>query len=142
VAYRQTQENRGGGASMLSQFTPVATLPTADPSKARTFYEGTLGLTPTREGMSGVSYKCGEGMLFVYQSEYAGTNKATAVSFEVPMSAFEDELKALREKGISFMTFEMDGLEWTDGVASMGDTIKSVWFSDPDGNIFNVNGMT
>jgi hypothetical protein len=32
---------------MLSQYTPTATLPTADMSKARNFYEGTLGLTPS-----------------------------------------------------------------------------------------------
>ena len=47
--------------------------------------------------------------MFVYESEYAGTNKATAVSFNVPMSAFDDEVAALRDKGVSFMTFEAGG---------------------------------
>jgi hypothetical protein len=37
------------------------------------------------------------------------------------------------------MTFEADGLDWKDGVASMGDDMKSVWFTDPDGNIINVS---
>ena len=123
---------------MLSQFTPVATLPTADMSKARNFYEATLGLAVDREGMGGVSYKCGDGIVFVYESEYAGTNKATAVTFELPMSTFEDEIRALREKGISFLMFELEGVDWNDGVASMGDAAKGVWFTDPDGNILNV----
>ena len=123
---------------MLSHHTPVATLPTKDLPKARSFYEDTLGLTVGRESGPGVSYKCGGGIVFLYESEYAGTNKATAVSFDVPMSAFDDEISALREKGVSFVTFDAEGLNWNDGVASMGEQMKSVWFTDPDGNIINV----
>ena len=65
---------------MLSQHTPVATLPTRDLSRARMFYEDTLGFAPERESVAGVAYKSGDAMVFLYQSEYAGTNKATAVS--------------------------------------------------------------
>jgi catechol 2,3-dioxygenase-like lactoylglutathione lyase family enzyme len=122
----------------LSHHTPVATLPTKDLPKARSFYEDTLGLTVGRESGPGVSYQCSGGIVFLYESEYAGTNKATAVSFDVPMSAFDDEISALREKGVSFVTFEAEGLDWNDGVASMGEQMKSVWFTDPDGNIINV----
>lgn len=122
---------------MLSQFTPVATLATADLSKARSFYQDTLGLTVQREGMGGVNFAAGDGTMFVYQSEYAGTNKATAVSFELPTSAFDAEIDALRGKGVSFLTFEMEGVTWDNGVASIGPA-KSVWFTDPDGNIIGV----
>jgi catechol 2,3-dioxygenase-like lactoylglutathione lyase family enzyme len=125
---------------MLSQHTPIATLPTQDLAKARTFYEDTLGFTPERESVAGVSYKSGAAMVFLYQSDYAGTNKATAVGFDVTLSAFDDEVAALREKGISFMTFEAEGLEWNEGVASMsGLDVKAVWFTDPDGNIINIS---
>jgi catechol 2,3-dioxygenase-like lactoylglutathione lyase family enzyme len=123
---------------MLSQITPVPTLPTSDLSRARSFYEGTLGLAPEREGMGGVAYKCGGGLMFIYESAYAGTNKATAVNFDVPLSAFDEEIGTLRQKGITFMTFEAEGLDWKEGVASVGDAMKSVWFTDPDGNILNV----
>jgi catechol 2,3-dioxygenase-like lactoylglutathione lyase family enzyme len=123
---------------MLSDITPVATLPTADMPKARGFYEGTLGLAPQGEGIGGVTYACGDGSVFVYESSYAGTNKATAVSFTVAMTAFDDEVAALRDKGVSFLTFEAEGLDWNDGVASMGDVMKAVWFADPDGNILNI----
>jgi catechol 2,3-dioxygenase-like lactoylglutathione lyase family enzyme len=124
---------------MLSDMTPVAALPTADLSRARDFYEGTLGLTPPREGTGGVVYTCGSGMIFVYESEYAGTNKATAVGFDVPLSAFDDEVGLLREKGLSLLTFEAEGLEWNESVASMGDAVKAIWFTDPDGNILNIS---
>ena len=124
---------------MLSDMTPVAALPTADLSRARDFYEGTLGLRPPREGMGGVAYTCGSGTVFVYESVYAGTNKATAVNFNVPLSAFDDEVGALRDKGITFLTFEAEGLEWNEGVASMGNAMKAIWFTDPDGNILNIS---
>jgi catechol 2,3-dioxygenase-like lactoylglutathione lyase family enzyme len=124
---------------MMSQFTPVTTLPTADLARARAFYEGTLGLTQQREGMGGVYYTCGAGSIFVYESAYAGTNKATALSFEVPESDFDAEVAALRGKGASFMTFDMEGAKWDDGVATMGDAMRSAWFADPDGNILNVS---
>jgi catechol 2,3-dioxygenase-like lactoylglutathione lyase family enzyme len=124
---------------MLSQHTPIATLPTRDLANARTFYEDTLGFTPERESVAGVSYKSGAAMVFLYQSAYAGTNKATAVTFDVPLSAFDDEVAALRDRGLSFMTFEAEGLEWNEGVASMaGEDMKAVWFTDPDGNIINI----
>jgi hypothetical protein len=55
------------------------------------------------------------------------------------MSAFDDEVRALRDKGISFITFDVEGIAWDDGVASMGETMRSVWFADPDGNILNVS---
>ncbi len=73
----------------------------------------------------------------VYPSAYAGTNKATAVSFQVPGEAFDAEVAALREKGLVFQTFELEELTWDDGVASWGE-MRSVWFEDPDGNILNV----
>ena len=124
---------------MLSELSPIATLPTADLARARGYYEETLGLKPQRDGMGGVSYECGNGTVFVYESEYAGTNKATAVTFEVPMSSFDNEVGALRDKGVSFLTFDAEGVEWNDGVASMGDAMKAVWFTDPDGNILNIS---
>jgi catechol 2,3-dioxygenase-like lactoylglutathione lyase family enzyme len=124
---------------MLSDFTPIATLPTADLSRARDFYEGKLGLTPQGEGLGGVPYTCGSGTVFIYESAYAGTNQATAVNFNVPLSAFDDEVGALRDKGITFLTFDVEGMEWNEGVASIGDAMKAIWFTDPDGNILNIS---
>ncbi len=125
---------------MLSQYNPVATLPTADMARARSFYEGTLGLSMDRDILGGgVTYRCGDGSVFVYESSYAGTNQATAVSFDVPSSAFQDEVDQLRAKGVEFLTFEGEGMEWNDGVATMGESMKAVWFTDPDGNILNLS---
>ena len=123
---------------MLSSYTPVATLPTSDRSRARSFYEDTLGLTVANDGMGGVMYTCGSGHLFVYESAFAGTNQATSVTFDIPSAEFDAEVDALRGKGVEFMTFEIEGFEWSDGVASMGE-VKAVWFTDLDGNILNIS---
>ena len=124
---------------MLSNQTPVPTLAVSDLTRARGFYEGTLGLTADRDEPGGVTYPCGGGHLFVYPSSFAGTNKATAVTFDIPAADFDSEVDELRGKGVEFMTFEMDGLEWNDGVATMGAEMKAVWFTDPDGNILNLS---
>jgi catechol 2,3-dioxygenase-like lactoylglutathione lyase family enzyme len=133
------REGLSKGITMLSSYAPVATLATSDLTRARSFYQDTLGFTVQRDGMGGVSYTCGGGNLFVYESSYAGTNKATSVTFEVPTSEFDGEVDALRAKGIEFMTFDFEGAEWKDGVASMGNELRAVWFTDPDGNILNVS---
>ena len=124
---------------MLSNQTPVPTLAVSDLTRARGFYEDTLGLSASTDTPGGVTYPCGGGNLFVYPSAYAGTNKATAVSFDIPAADFDSEVDELRAKGVEFMTFDMDGVEWNDGVATMGEQGRAVWFADPDGNILNIS---
>ncbi len=122
---------------MLSDYSPVTALAVKDLDRARAFYEGTLGFVPEDDPPEGVLYRSGGGSFFVYPSAYSGTNKATALSFGVPTAVFDDEVADLRAKGVTFQTFEMDGLEWHDGVATAA-TMRAVWFADPDGNILNL----
>jgi len=122
---------------MLSEFTPVPTLAVRNLEQARAFYEGVLGFTPVGDAPDGVMYRAGSSQILVYPSAYAGTNKATAVSFHVPGDAFDAEVAALRASGLVFQTFEVADMSWEDGVATMGE-MRAVWFADPDGNILNV----
>jgi len=124
---------------MLAEFNPVTAIAVKDLAQARAFYEGTLGFSAGTERADGVMYTAGVGRFLVYPSAYAGTNKATAISFEVPRDAFDAEVAALRATGVTFQTFEMENLVWDDGVAAIGADTKAVWFADPDGNILNVS---
>lgn len=125
---------------MLGDHSPTATIAVKDLATARDFYENTLGATPRNENSEGIIYGAGAGSFFVYRSEFAGSNKATAMSFMISEEAFDTEVAALRDKGVSFQTFDAPGLEWNDGVATMDDgQFKSVWFTDPDGNILNID---
>jgi catechol 2,3-dioxygenase-like lactoylglutathione lyase family enzyme len=122
---------------MLGDHDTIATLAVKDLDRAREFYEGVLGLTPARDVAEGVLYRAGSGAFLVYPSSFAGTNKATAMSFQVAPDQFDAEVGGLRDKGITFQTFEAEGLTWVDGVASYGE-FHSAWFEDPDGNVLNV----
>ena len=65
---------------MLGDTEAIATVAVRDLKKAAAFYEGTLGLkVKAKEGDEVISYATGSTVLNVYRSEFAGTNKATAV---------------------------------------------------------------
>ncbi len=122
---------------MLSDFTAVPTLGTSDLDRAKAFYENTLGFAAGESQMGEeLLYKSGDSAFLVYRSQYAGTNQATAMMFMVDQG-FDDEIARLRDAGVTFDTFELEGMEWVDGVAQMGGA-KAVWFHDPDGNIINL----
>jgi catechol 2,3-dioxygenase-like lactoylglutathione lyase family enzyme len=60
---------------------------------AAEFYRNTLGLTPVHEeGKELIVFQSGHSSLNVYRSDYAGTNKATAVTWAV--DNVEDEVDA------------------------------------------------
>ncbi|MCV2395177.1 VOC family protein [Actinotalea sp. M2MS4P-6] len=115
----------------------MATLAVKDLDAARKYYEDVLGFKPVGDSPGGVLYTAGSTSFLVYASEFAGTSRSTAISFEIPDAAFDSEAADLRSRGVSFDEFEMEGIEWNDGVASMGDG-RAAWFTDPDGNILNI----
>ena len=124
---------------MLGSHTPVANIATADLARARAFYEGVLGFQVAIEiPMAGaVVYQGGSGHFVLYTSEFAGTNRATSMGFEMTRDEFDTEVAALRGAGVSFLTFEGPGLTWEDDVAVMGEG-RGAWFTDPDGNILSI----
>ena len=69
---------------MLGKTDAVANVAVKDLDRARTFYRDTLGLTPIDEQDGElIVFKSGSSSLNVYRSQYAGTNKATAVTWTV-----------------------------------------------------------
>lgn len=125
---------------MLADFTPTPTIAVTDLARAQGFYEGLLGFSP-QAAPDGVLYAAGSGSILVYPSSFAGTNKATYVSFQVPPDAFHDLVGGLRAQGVEFQTFEVPVGSWSDGVLDMGEGALAVWFADPDGNILNIDTM-
>ena len=126
---------------MLGDKTAVATIAVKDMDAAKKFYEGTLGLTQEgSEDPSGTMYKSGDSHVFVYPSQFAGSNKATACSWGVGED-IEGVVKALKDKGVKFEQY--DDLPGTrEGDIHIIDKMKAAWFKDPDGNILNlVNQM-
>ena len=125
---------------MLRGKVAMATVAVLDLPAARKFYEEKLGLEVAEtEGDEAVSYKSGETGLLVYQSSYAGANKATAVTWMVGKE-LERIVASLKERGISFKHYDLPGMT-QEGDLHVGGGMKVAWFTDPDGNIHSlVNG--
>jgi catechol 2,3-dioxygenase-like lactoylglutathione lyase family enzyme len=122
---------------MLGTGQVAATLAVSDVDRAREFYTKTLGFTPVMEDPAmGTLYGGGQGTLFlVYWSEFAGTNKATAMTVNV--EDFDGTVGELREKGITFLDFDYPGFSSKDGIVQT-PTGLAAWFTDPDGNIISI----
>ena len=119
---------------MLGDSEAIATIAVKDLTTARKFYEGTLGLELTRAtGTEALTFRTGRSELIVYRSQYAGTNKATAVNWRVG-SQIDAIAKTLAAKGVVFEHYDLPGLTQKGDVHAFGD-LKSAWFKDPDGNI-------
>jgi catechol 2,3-dioxygenase-like lactoylglutathione lyase family enzyme len=121
---------------MLENANPIATVAVKDLATARRFYGGTLGLEPVhQEGEEAVNYRAGRAQILVYRSQFAGNNKATAVTWMVgDIEATVGELKA---KGITFEKYDILG-DKVDGEIYTFGRIRNAWFKDPDGNIHSV----
>ena len=91
---------------MLGDKAAVATIAVKDIDVAKKFYEGTLGLRPTPDQEEGaLSYQTAKGAIFVYPSDYAGTNQATALTWIV--DDVESEVKDLKAKGVDFRALRL-----------------------------------
>ena len=122
---------------MLKDRDAVANLAVKNLDAARKFYEGTLGLEQVgSEGDELIVFRSGNSTLNVYRSDYAGTNKATAVTWTVGDDV-EAIVRALRAKGVRFEHYEMPGITRSGDIHVAGD-MKVAWFKDPDGNILNL----
>jgi catechol 2,3-dioxygenase-like lactoylglutathione lyase family enzyme len=120
----------------LTTIDAIATIPVKDLANARRFYEGVLGFEVIRtEGNAAVSYRSGKTELLVYQSQFAGSNQATAATWVVPDA--EELVNALHEKGITFERYDFPGMQRKGDIHIAGH-LKNAWFKDPDGNILSL----
>ena len=111
-----------------------------DLDRARDFYTETLGLEPEGEaGEDVLTLRTGDTKLTVYESEFAGTNKANAVVWNAGKD-FGEIASQLKEQGIAFEEYPDLGMEISGGVHRSGD-FKGIWFKDPDGNILHIGNM-
>ncbi len=122
---------------MLRDIDAAANIAVKNLKTARKFYEDTLGLTQVgTEGEELIIFRSGNTTINVYRSQYAGTNKATAVTWTVGDDV-EGIVRALKAKGVAFEHYDMPGIT-REGEVHIGGDMKVAWFKDPDGNILNI----
>jgi hypothetical protein len=118
---------------MLSKAPIVPYIPAIDVSRARRFYEEQVGLVAREEAAGGVVYECAGGSwIFLYQSDGAGTSRASQAFWQV--QDVEAEVRELQLRGVVFEEYDAPGLKTVNGIANMGDA-KGAWFKDTEGNI-------
>lgn len=125
---------------MLGDKDAIATVAVRDLDAAKKFYEGKVGLKPTDDQQpGGMAYKAGRSMLFVYPSQYAGTNQATAVTWTVG-DELDDIVRTLKGKGVVFEHYDNMPDTKREGDIHIAGDLRLAWFKDPDGNIHGLAG--
>src|SRR5262245_23157995 len=120
---------------MLGDKNAIATVAVKNLETAKSFYEGTLGLTKEMENREVLAFRTGQSKLFVYRSPYAGTNKATAVTFVA--EEVDDLVRILKGRGVTFEHYDLPKMT-RQGDIHVAGSMRTAWFKDPDGNIFSL----
>jgi catechol 2,3-dioxygenase-like lactoylglutathione lyase family enzyme len=124
----------------LATVTPIPMLAVKDVARARRFYEDVLGFSPVANGMDDVlQYRAGDLVFVVYPSQYAGTNRATALTWTVG-DQLEGAVEALKARGVTFEHYELPDTVREGNIHVSGE-IRNAWFQDPDGNIHALSNM-
>ena len=127
---------------MLTNSDAIATVGVRDMAAAQKFYGEVLELREDGEHShypDFLTYRSGAVRVLVYRSAYAGTNQATAITWDVG-DRLETVVAALGAKGIRFEHYDMPGMR-LEGDIHVADGMKTAWLKDPDGNILNLNGI-
>jgi predicted enzyme related to lactoylglutathione lyase len=113
----------------------AATLPATDLERAKAWYAKVLQLEPVDLTEAGSAWYETDGTRFLlYQSQFAGTNQATAVAIEV--ADVEAAVAELRARGAVFEDYDDgDELRTVDGIFVSPGGQKLAWLKDSEGNI-------
>jgi catechol-2,3-dioxygenase len=125
----------------LGDFPVYALLPASGLTRARTWYEEKLGLTPSEETPGNAWYRCADGTWFIVtQTPNAGTAKNTAAGFTV--KEIESVMDELRSRGVAFEEYDFGEIGRTENGLMTMDNIKAAWFKDSEGNIVELSQST
>ena len=121
---------------MLSAAPIRAYIPASDVARARSFYEGVIGLRPKQEYAGGVIYECGGADVFLYPTPNAGTSKASQAFWTV--ADVDAEVADLKSRGVRFEEYDMPGFPMRNSIVTGGGA-RTAWFKDTEGNILAIS---
>jgi len=117
-----------------------AVLPAKDIKRARDFWERVVGVEMSDMPAPGyLMGKAGKGTQFlIYETPLAPTEATTAAFIVDDLDAVMTEL---RQRGLTFLEYDMPGLKTVNGVVEMGEMGRGAWFKDSEGNTINLAQM-
>ena len=108
--------------------------------RSEEIYQQKLGFSPVGAEEAGVvTLRSGNSTIVVYESQLAGTNKATSATWGVG-NEMDSIVRSLAKAGVPFEHYDIPGLKREGDVHVAGD-FKAAWFKDPDGNILHINNQ-
>ncbi len=116
----------------------AATLPASDIERAKAWYASVLQLEPREISEDGSAwYDLGGTSFLVYQSQFAGTNKATAAAIGV--DDVEASVAELKSRGAVFEDYDFgEDFRTVDGILTSPSGRKMAWLKDSEGNILGI----
>jgi catechol 2,3-dioxygenase-like lactoylglutathione lyase family enzyme len=121
---------------MLGSTDIIAFVPTKNAGKARSFYEGVLGLQFVSDDDFAMVFDANGIMIRVVKTQQFTPVPYTILGWRV--KGIEKVVTALLEKGVHFERF---GFFQQDdrGIWITPDGDKVAWFKDPDGNTLSIS---
>jgi predicted enzyme related to lactoylglutathione lyase len=120
---------------MLRTQKIVAFVPTADPIKARSFYEGIIGLSVISEDRFALVLDANGTMLRVTNIQNFKPHQFTILGWDV--TDIEEAVSDLNQRGVRFENYGMDGQN-ERGIWKSPSGARVAWFKDPDGNVLSL----
>lgn len=120
---------------MLSKEKIVAFIPTSDPAKARSFYQGVLGLRLLSEDSFALVFEANDTMLRVTTVQNLQPQQFTILGWNV--ADVDASVSRLSACGITFENYGMPGQDGR-GIWKSPSGARIAWFKDPDGNVLSI----
>jgi catechol 2,3-dioxygenase-like lactoylglutathione lyase family enzyme len=121
---------------MLANCQIAAFVATANPEKARDFYENTLGLKLVSDEEYAIVFDADGTTLRIQKAGKFTPHPFTSLGWHVEdIEAFVDELRA---KGVVFEQYPWMA-EGSKGIMTFPNGAKVAWFKDPDGNVLSLD---
>jgi catechol 2,3-dioxygenase-like lactoylglutathione lyase family enzyme len=124
---------------ILEAAEPVVIICTRDRARATMFYRETLGLELAHEDDLAAVFNSGGITLRLSTVVDFVPHEHTIVGFRV--SGVTATVSALREKGVTFNTYEGFSQDEFGILTLPGGAIRVAWFKDPDGNVLSVTNV-
>jgi len=121
---------------MLGKYALMAFVSTAEPAKARAFYEEKLGLTVTSVDDYGVMYDAGGTTLRMSFVRELHPAPYSILSWMV--TDIHAVIAGLKAKGVVFEIYEGFGQDGSGVWMAPGGT-QVAWFKDPGGNLLSLS---
>lgn len=114
---------------------PILFLATANPERARDFYERVLGLTFVADERPALVFRIGDRMLRIQKVERVHVAPYTALGWDV--ADIRQTVRDLRAAGVAFNRYPgMD--QDADGIWQSPGGALVAWFQDPDGHVLSL----